>query len=196
MSGTEPTKKKRLVLNAKFASELKTELVAEAAGTERAGAAVTVAQVSPAAVQKREEKPSPAPVGVRVAVARMPKEKEEEDWMDFDDDVEPVAPLLGALSVAEEGGEEPLMPFDRPIVFQLGSDALEGPAKLVRYQSGAMALVVGEKRYMLERGLPPDGNNQLVGRLSVATRELVVAANANFGRELVLTSTVAPHSDS
>jgi hypothetical protein len=176
------------VLNAKFTSELKTELAFEAAGTERALVAGGVAPSSgpPVAAVKREEKPSPIARAAPVAVARVPKEKEEEDWMDFGDDVHDDLPALEMLSVAEGDHDDELLPFDRPVVFQMGSDALEGPAKLVRFQSGAMALVVGEKRYMLERGMPSCGNNQLIGRLNVATRELTIGETVEFGRQVVL----------
>lgn len=180
----EPTKKKRLVLNAKFASELKTELAVEAAGTERAlagtgspaVAAAPPAAASPVAAVKKEQKP-----------AAVPKEKEEDQWIDFDDDRDDhVSPYLSGLSLNDDEADGPVVPFDRPVVFQMGSEALEGPAKLVRFQSGAMALVVGDKRYMLERGMAPS-NNQMVGRLNAATRELVIAANCAPGGHVVLT---------
>jgi hypothetical protein len=195
MSGScEPTKKKRLVLNAKFTSELKTELAFEAAGTERALISGGVAASSSLVVAaKREEKPPPVARAAPVAVALVPKQKEEEDWMDCGEDEPDDLPALATLSVAEGDHDDEVLPFDRPVVFQMGSDALEGSAKLVRFQSGAMALVVGEKTYMLERGMPSCGNNQLIGRLNVATRELSLGSNVEFGRQVVLS---CEHSDS
>ncbi len=167
MSGQGASKKKRLVLDAKFATQLKTELAPEAAGLDRSApppppAAVAVAPVAavfPAPVKRSDQSSRPAPSKTEAkkpnAKERAPPplppvpEVEADDWMNVEE-----LPQMSQDLPHNEGGKEkscsqPLLNVGQCCVLQMGRDGLEGPAKLVRYKSGAMAIVSGGKKWLL-----------------------------------------------
>ena len=153
----DPPKRKKLVLGAKFATEVKTELAAEGAGVQRrqaektepvaSAAAVPVVAVVSAPPHSHALPPNAAPVLKKMTAPKKSKERlkreEKEKVEEEDRNGERLSEHDMSELVAERKEKAPpreLLPEGVPIVFQVGPEELRGPARVRRYRSGRMEL--------------------------------------------------------